>query len=136
MKSKIILFVVLAWMGFQGLSSVFSPKSKPDRFGFVPAMMPENAPPNQIIIFGAPNCNNETAERIRALVETMAQLQIPYQQTSDIRFNSDAIDDWDIFWQTTHIASADGPIVFINGKAKANPKVDEVIAQYKAMTGK
>ena len=40
----------------------------------------------------------------------------------------------DIFWQTTPIASADEPIVFINGKAKANPKLEKVVAEYKAMT--
>jgi hypothetical protein len=99
--------------------------------GFVKVPLPEGAVANQVLIVG-PNCHRPQGVRTRALASGLAKLNIPYQQTSSVRMSSD-VGLGNIF-QLNQLMAGDAPIVFVNRKGKANPSLDEVLAEYRLAT--
>lgn len=95
--------------------------------GFVAVISPEGFNPAQVVVLG-PNCTSAAGQRTRALIAQLAQARIPYRQTSNVSVTGS--EDMQGLYRLQAVMQGDAPIVFVNGKAKANPQVQEVIAEY------
>ncbi|HEY9615463.1 MAG TPA: hypothetical protein V6C64_01390 [Microcoleaceae cyanobacterium] len=95
--------------------------------GFVAVTNPEGFNPAQVVVIG-PNCTSAAGQRTRALIAQLAQARVPYMQTSD--FSVTASEDVQGLYRLQEVMQGDAPIVFVHGKAKANPQIQEVIAEY------
>ncbi len=99
--------------------------------GFVKAAMPDGAIANEVLIVG-PECDRPEGIRARTLAISLAKLNIPYRRTESISMNSDSTDDiFTAMDQMDNLMQGDSPVVFINAKGKANPTIDEVVAEYR-----
>lgn len=104
--------------------------------GFVKVALPEGAVANEVLIVG-PNCNRPEGVRTRSLVSSLAKLNIPHRQTDSISFSSDSFSSDNglgNMTQLNNLMQGEAPIVFINGKGKSNPAIDEVLTEYKLAT--
>lgn len=135
--SKLILGIVVfgvaaqAWLfsvAMQTRSAAGSTASRTSVRGFTKVLSPVGATPGQILIVG-PNCTTERGVRTRELARKLADLKVPYQQTDSARFSANPITGWGDWAQINHLMQGDAPVVFINGRAKANPSLEEVLAE-------
>lgn len=136
--SKLILGIVVfgvaaqAWlfsMAMQTRSASGSPSSsRTSASGFTKVLSPVGATPGEVLIVG-PNCTSEQGVRTRELARKLADLKVPYQQTDSARFSANPITGWGDWAQINQLMQGDSPVVFINGRAKANPSLEEVLAE-------
>ncbi len=85
---------------------------------------------NTVYVIAPMNCSSGDAQRAKELTADLKGKGIPAVMTSRVQFNPHAIDPN----QASHIRDVmEGriPIVFIRGKAKCNPSLKEVAAEYK-----
>jgi len=108
-------------------------KAMASNTGFVKVARPEGAVANEVLIVG-PNCNRPEGVRTRALASSLAARNIPYRQTDSISLSADA--GWDGIAQMNDLIKQDSPLVFINARGKANPTLDEVVAEYRQATAR
>jgi hypothetical protein len=114
-------------------TAMVSQTAAANQTGFVKTIMPSGAIANEVLIVG-PNCDRPEGLRTKALADSLAKLKIPYRQTSSISLNSDSMGSDDVFAdisQMDQLMAGDSPVVFINAKGKANPTIDEVLAEYR-----
>ena len=61
----------------------------------------------------------------------MAARGFHFRRTSNASFSPSASDDIDAFVRRHNaVMNGEVPIVFVNGRVKANPDLDEVVAEY------
>jgi hypothetical protein len=103
-----------------------------DGNGFIPAQMPDGAASDSVLILAPVNCPREGARRADALAQRLRALGIPavrsnsYSVASLTRENAASVKRAVEVLQTNLV-----PVVFVNGRAKANPTSDEVAAEYR-----
>jgi hypothetical protein len=100
--------------------------------GFIPAAMPDGAPPNAVVILAPLHCSSDEAQRADSLAGELQRLRIPVLRSSQYSATSDGSDSTrqaDVKRAVT-VLNGQVPAVFVNGRAKANPSADEVIAEY------
>lgn len=100
--------------------------------GFQPVLMPDGAKDNEVLIFAAVNCPHEEAQRADALAEDLTRKGIPNRRSSSFSLNlkEPTAELQAAVKRTTDVMNGTIPAVFINGMAKANPTLDEVVAEY------
>ncbi|KAM3101558.1 hypothetical protein ACKFKF_07390 [Phormidesmis sp. 146-12] len=122
--------ITLGAKSFELLPANSQGETSPLSQAFVSVPIPDEAvkKPYQVLIYSATDVQTQT------LVDRLATLKIPYQLTSSISQTLDADDHQglDRFQQLKHEKQ---PIVFIYGKAKSNPRAEEVVTEYQKMTG-
>lgn len=113
-------------------SGSFFAKMKVAKGEFVPVGLPTESAenPNTVLIIG-PDCNRPEGIRAKELADKLTALNIPNQRTDTIHVDSSEMLDPMLFHE---VMSGDSPTVFINVKAKANPKLEEVVAEYKKLS--
>src|SRR5262249_22662943 len=102
-----------------------------DENGFVQVPPPANQSPDTIYVLAAENCPKEDAQRADRLAATLANEKIPVVRTHSIAFNSVPMDDPNIAKRLEAVMNGPLPIVFVRGRAKGNPELDEVLAEYR-----
>jgi len=110
----------------KSLRAVMSPN------GFLPVPMPEGAMRNTVLIFAPLNCPHEGAQRAEALSQKLTRLGIPNVRTSHYAAaayepNAEQIA---IHKRLDLVMTGEIPIALINSMGKANPTVDELVAEY------
>lgn len=94
--------------------------------------LPISSPDTKDIVIVAPeNCPRDGARRAEALAKELSRQGLPFIRSHEVGFSSSSSDQ-KAFDKVNEIMTGEQPIVFINGKAKANPTIDEVIKEYKA----
>ena len=102
-----------------------------DERGFIEFEMPQEAKNDEVLIVAAQNCPKEGAVRADRLAREMAERNIRYRRSSGVSFSVPQDADVDTFVRRNNaIMNGEVPIVFVNGKVKSNPGLDEVIAEY------
>ncbi len=97
--------------------------------GFVNLPPLENANSEGVVIFAPVNCPSDAARRADMLAEELSRQGIPFTRASNASFtfsNPDPV----VLEKVDAVMSGEVPIVFINGSAKANPTIDEVVDEY------
>lgn len=101
--------------------------------GFVTAAMPAEATPNTVLILAPLNCPSDGAQRADRLADELGSRSIPVRRAS--RFSLQAEDAGDDqrarIDRSVAVLNGEIPAVFVNGMAKSNPTVEEVVAEYR-----
>lgn len=100
-----------------------------DENGFVELAPPVGVKPDKVFIFAPANCPREGGRRSDALAQSLAEHDVAFRRTSEIAFEPM---DTDTLRRVNAVLHGDVPIVAVNGRMKANPSIEEVIAEYEA----
>jgi hypothetical protein len=99
--------------------------------GFIALPAATNLNTNRVIVLAAENCPKEDARRADNLAEELGRRNIPYTRAHSANFDVPNPDPA-ILRRLDSVMKGALPIVFVNGRAKANPTLDEVLAEYRA----
>lgn len=102
-----------------------------DENGFVQVPPPANQAQDTVYVLAAENCPKEDAQRADRLAATLANEKIPVVRTHNIAFNSVPMDDPNIAKRLEAVMNGPLPIVFFRGRAKGNPELEDVLAEYR-----
>jgi len=97
--------------------------------GFV-MLKPEEATNRSVVIMAAPNCPREEAVRARALAASLQAAGIPNEIRSEISFQ--ITDEKEAARIQKFMGEVTNPLVLVRGRAKGNPTLDAVIAEYRS----
>lgn len=131
---KFLITVGVLGLGFKLLPANSQAANRLEReFVAVPVPDEAAATPRQVLVYTSRQTSS-AATRTQKLVEQLTVLKIPYHFTSSISQTLDSQDQQglDRFKQLMHEQQ---PIVFVDGKAKANPPVEDVVTEYKKSIG-
>jgi hypothetical protein len=140
MKALLVLLVAAAgvvyghqlWRDHQHSVSRREALALADGNGFIPVQMPDGAQDNSVLILAPLNCPHEGARRADALAGRLRELGIPgvrsnqYSVSRITRSNQADFNRAVVVMQDNVV-----PVVFINGRAKANPSVAEVVSEFR-----
>lgn len=102
-----------------------------DENGFVELAQPNGADPRKVWIVAAVNCPKEGAQRADALARDLGERDVAFERRSGVSFSFED-DDPVLFRRINAMLGGETPIVFVNGRIKANPALDDVLAEYRA----
>lgn len=132
--TRLILFSLVAvgaWQHYHKpsvLTAINLDEASPN--GFLAMPNPDSIDPDQVVIFAPIGCPREAGQRARALAESLGQQNIPVVQSDSANFElADATPA--LLQRVETVMKGEIPIVFVKGKAKANPTLAEVLAEYK-----
>jgi len=103
-----------------------------DSNGFVPIATAPGSARNVAIVLAALNCPSAQAQRADALAAQLTRLGIANQRANNYYASITSRDQMPLVNLTNAVLGGEIPIVIINGRAKANPTVEEVQAEYSA----
>lgn len=97
--------------------------------GFEAIPLPDGVSARGVVIFTPQNCPSEAAQRARRLMAQLTSERIPYRETSSADFSS--LTSQDEANRVTAVMNGPIPVVYVNGRAKANPTPEQVVAEYR-----
>ncbi len=100
--------------------------------GFIPLPPVAGANPAAILIVAAENCPEEAAQRADRLASQLARDGVPVSRVHSVHFDVPNGDPA-IMERLNSVMNSELPIVFVRGRAKSNPTLEEVTAEYKGM---
>jgi len=138
MKAIIVVGVILCvaylvWHKHEASVESAAVAAITDEHGFMALDPPQGVSTGEVMILAAQNCPREGAQRADRLAREMVERGFRFKRASNASFSPSPTDDIDAFVRR-HNAVMNGqvPIVFVNGRVKANPGVEEVVAEYEA----
>lgn len=114
----------------EGLANTNAPEALPDS-GFVRMPQPVGTSTGEVLIFAPLHCSSDAAARAEALSQELASKGIPHVRLNTARFDMERPDQ-QMMKRLKQVMEGTVPIVFVHGRAKANPTLDEVVAEYGA----
>ena len=84
-----------------------------------------------VFVVAAQNCPHEEAQRADRLAEDLSRSGIPVRRTDEVHFSFTGEPDSGTMERINRIMNGPLPIVFVDGRAKSNPSLDEVLAEFK-----
>jgi hypothetical protein len=102
--------------------------------GFVPLPAPAGADAGRVLIFAPIDCPSEQAQRAGALARALAGQHIAYTRLEQADFDLENPDPGTLA-RLKRVMEGKAPIVFVRGRAKADPSFEEVLAEYRADPG-
>jgi len=136
---KVLIVLGLAGFGYQywtkhreGQAMVASTGSAASSSsnGFVQLPGTSRSASSAVQVIAAEGCPEEAAQRADSLAEQLSSKGIPVVRTHNVSFTVTSGDPADA-QRISSIMSGELPIVLVRGKAKSNPSLDEVIAEYR-----
>ncbi len=100
-----------------------------DENGFIELAQPHGVKPDKVFIFAPANCPREGGRRSDALAQSLAEHDVAFVRTSEISYEPM---DAQSLRRVNAVLHGDVPIVAVNGRMKANPSIEEVLAEYEA----
>ncbi|HEX5123029.1 MAG TPA: hypothetical protein VFV97_07265 [Rhodanobacteraceae bacterium] len=99
-----------------------------DENGFVALAQPVGIRPDKVFIFAPANCPREAGQRSDALTQSLADRGVAYSRSAHLSY--EPMDQVMLDRVNAMLAGDNAPIVFVNGRIKANPALEEVVAEY------
>ncbi len=87
--------------------------------------------PETVFVIAAQDCPHEAAQRADRLADALARQGIPVARTSQANFRFTGQPDAATVERIEAVMNGPLPVVFINGRAKSNPSLDEVAAEFR-----
>lgn len=105
--------------------------SSPSPRGFVdmPPVMGQSS--EAILVIAAENCPHDDAQRADQLAQDLGRSGLPVVRLHNVSFELNGPDASAAAERLTAVMNGELPIVFVRGRAKSNPRLDEVIAEFK-----
>lgn len=137
-RALIIVFAaigcfVYAKHQFQNLSRLHT-QSQMAQAGFILLPPAEGQRAQTVFVVAAENCPQEAAQRADRLAQALSERGIPVERTHQARFRFTSRPDAATLESMNNVMGGTLPIVFINGRAKSNPSLEQVTAEYKRAT--
>lgn len=120
-----------AWQVHQHSVATAKLRAAADSNGFVPVLVASGTPKNTAVILAALNCPSAQAKRADAMASRLSELGIPNFRSSSYGVGGVTRDQAALIEQTSAVLGGEIPVVIVNGMAKANPTIDEVVAEYR-----
>ncbi len=131
---KLVIFVAVIAVAYQYWDKnqqTTGTDHAPSANGFLALPTLANAVSGQVLVFAPENCPKEDAARADDMARELTRRNIPVQRTHDVSFTSSDPDPR-IGERLNSVMNGALPIVFVKGKGKANPTLDEVMSEYGA----
>jgi hypothetical protein len=135
---KLFVALVLVGLAYQywnkhhhGSEAASSAMSAESRNGFVSLPPVTGASTTAVLIVAAENCPEEAAQRADRLAEQLARNGVAVSRLHNVSFNIPNADP-SVADRVMSVMNSELPIVFVRGKAKSNPTLEEVTAEYKS----
>ena len=125
---KYLLVLVAALFLFQYWQAN-RPATGPSPNGFVALPAMDSADSKQVIVFAPENCPSEKAQQADDLARQLTARNIPAVRSHNVSFTSPDPDP-SVGIRLNSVMNGELPIVFVKGRGKANPTIEEVIAEY------
>lgn len=132
---KLAMALVLAVAGWQHYKksgrvvATDAPAEASASRGFVslPAFPGSNG--RAVVIFAPENCPEDAGRRADALADALSRSGVPVSRLNHVGFNVSGPDEAS---RINAVMNGSIPIVVVRGRGKANPSLDEVLAEYSA----
>jgi len=85
----------------------------------------------KVYVLAAKNCPGEDAKRADLLAAGLARKGIPVERTDRARFSLSSPLESDVQTRISTIMEGPLPTVFVDGRAKSNPSIDEVVSEFR-----
>jgi hypothetical protein len=127
---RVLQLVVVAGVSFFGYQKWCSHKASSREF--IPVAMPDDAIPNQVIIYAPLNCPSEATIRANALAAKLNQIGISVKRSDSFQYSRNNRSDGEraSLVHSGELINGELPAVFINGRGKAKPSLEEVVAEF------
>ncbi len=99
--------------------------------GFVTMPPMDGGNPNQVVVFVPEDSPPEKAQKADELAQQLGTRNIPTLRTHSVSFASSVLDP-KVGVRLDSVMKGEPPIVFVNGRGKANPTLEQIIAEYRA----
>lgn len=129
LKYLLILAVIVGAYQHFG-SRLKADYASPSPNGFVSVQMPDDGKEDVVLILAPLSSPSNDAKRADALAARLNERGIPNRRGSSYLIYSLKPGQVSAVERAKEIMRSEAPAVFINGMAKANPSVDEVVAEY------
>lgn len=96
---------------------------------FVSIPIPDGLPQSGIVIFAPKNCPSDAAQRAERLTGYLEERGIGFMRSQSANYNN--LTSQEEVQRVMAVMNGDIPIVYVNGRAKANPTPEEVEAEYR-----
>lgn len=136
---KLLLLLVALLLGFAWFRSEYSSgpieediaseSTGPSRHGFIYLPAQGRASEKGVVVIAAENCPESAAQRANGLYAQVQARGLPVTRASGVSFRVENGDDATM-QRINMVMNTDGPIVFVNGRAKSNPSYREILAEY------
>jgi hypothetical protein len=126
---KLVLMLAVAGLAFQYWQAN-KPATGSSPNGFVALPTLAGSSPGQVIVFAPENCPSEKAQHADELARQLTARNIPTIHSHEASFTSFDPDP-SIGIRLDSVMKGELPIVFVNGKGKANPTLEEILAEYR-----
>jgi len=135
LKTTLVAAVALAggthlWHVHQRHLADVQLRAQADTSGFVPVLMSDGAPRDVVLILAPLNCPSAAAQRAHLIETRLNELGIRNQRTNNYSIRPTPDNKADVE-RTASVLNGGVPIVIFNGRGKANPTPEDVIAEYR-----
>ena len=96
---------------------------------FVPMPMPDGMPSRGIVIFAPANCPSDAAQRADAMARYLSGRGIAFVRSSAAEFSN--LSSREEAERVRSVMNGPIPVVYVNGRARANPRPEDVEAEYR-----
>lgn len=127
----VLILGIMVWKKHQHAVEAAALATMTDERGFIALAQPAGADPKTVWIVAAVNCPKEGARRADEMARQLADRNIAFDRRSGVNFTLTE-ENPALYARIETVMNAETPIVFINGRMKANPELDEVVAEYDA----
>lgn len=136
---KLMLALVLAvagWQHYKKSGRTEGPAAQAGEAGaasrgFVPLPAFAGSSGRAVVIFAPENCPEDAGRRADALADQLGRSGVPVSRLSHVSFTMNDADPATV-QRINAVMTGTIPIVVVRGRAKANPTLDEVMAEYSA----
>jgi hypothetical protein len=136
--AAVVGLCALGWQKHQQHADAAELAAITDMRGFITFPTPEGITPKTVLVIAALNCPSDGAQRADWLAQQLAERNISHVRSSHVGFPVPQGDDdaaieaaVETFNKRSRlIGKGETPFVYVNGKVKSNPDLDEVIAEY------
>lgn len=129
---KIILFLVALGYGAQYVKENYidGAADPGGKGGFVPVPPSEGTRPDVVTIVTAPGASDDAVARANNMATALMNQGIPVRRARQVSFSGgpDSVDAA----RAVLLLSGEQPVVMVRGRAKQNPKLDEVLVEYRS----
>ena len=127
-----LVFAVAGWQHYKKTGRAVAadaPAEASASRGFAPLPSFAGSSGRAVVIFAPENCPEDAGRRADALAEALSRSGVPVSRLNHVSFNVSSPDEAS---RINAVMTGTIPIVVVRGRAKANPSLDEVLAEYSA----
>jgi hypothetical protein len=98
--------------------------------GFISLPAPSGAAPGRVLVIAAENCTADAARRADDLAYELSKQKIPVTRSHNVNFEFSQ-PDAGLMQRLNTVMNGELPIVFVGDRARNNPTLAEVVAEYR-----